>query len=422
MPHPCPKCVFSMTRILILAVATLSWTLPARGAEQAFLVTGEVVASTFEALPVGTPFTGTYSFDDALADTEPSADIGIFATGEYFVDFGPAIGQITFDQSGSVAVRNDEPISFGLQDRFVVDAEVGARATPGFSNVIQASDLTFSDAEFLGLIPAALSGDDLTAVPHVVGAPWDEQGISLQVSAAPSGCVGLATSCTVNLGILTLDPAFELAVSKAGAGSGTVVSDPAGIDCGATCTATLGGTVELTATPDAGSVFVGWSGCDSVAAEVCTVTLASDRAVTATFETAPDIDANPAMVDFGSVELGDSDSRTITVSNLGGSDLAIASVGGLAPPFSILADTCSGATLAPTEACVVDVGFAPTSSGDASDELEIVSDDPDEAPLLVAVAGAGAAPSVLEVPTLGDWALLLLALALAFVGWIAIRR
>ncbi len=45
-------------------------------------------------------------------------------------------------------------------------------------------------------------------------------------------------------------------------GSGRVVSDPAGINCGSTCTSTrtIGGSIKLTATPSANYSFAGWSG------------------------------------------------------------------------------------------------------------------------------------------------------------------
>ncbi|HEY5707920.1 MAG TPA: hypothetical protein VIS51_00830, partial [Solirubrobacterales bacterium] len=50
----------------------------------------------------------------------------------------------------------------------------------------------------------------------------------------------------------------ELTVTPEGTGSGTVVSNPAGIECGGTCKAsfTEGSKVTLTASPSAGSTFV----------------------------------------------------------------------------------------------------------------------------------------------------------------------
>jgi hypothetical protein len=59
-----------------------------------------------------------------------------------------------------------------------------------------------------------------------------------------------------------------LTVSRTGSGSGTVASEPAGIECGASCEASFYRgpldygqiPIALTATPDPGSVFVGWSG------------------------------------------------------------------------------------------------------------------------------------------------------------------
>ncbi|MFN7171098.1 MAG: hypothetical protein ACK4NT_07700, partial [Candidatus Omnitrophota bacterium] len=50
---------------------------------------------------------------------------------------------------------------------------------------------------------------------------------------------------------------FTLTVNKAGTGTGTVTSNPAGINCGSACSAQFnsGTQVTLTATPDAGSTF-----------------------------------------------------------------------------------------------------------------------------------------------------------------------
>lgn len=62
----------------------------------------------------------------------------------------------------------------------------------------------------------------------------------------------------------TFTPVFLLTVAKGGSGGGTVTSSPAGINCGTDCAEKYAPetVVTLTATPAAGSVFVGWSGAD----------------------------------------------------------------------------------------------------------------------------------------------------------------
>jgi PKD repeat protein len=85
-------------------------------------------------------------------------------------------------------------------------------------------------------------------------------------------------------------PLFNLTVVKAGGGQGTISSNPPGLlRCDAPCPGAgplvfeSGSEVTLVATPAPGSQFAGWSGCDTVNTEFCSVTLGSDRTVTATF-------------------------------------------------------------------------------------------------------------------------------------------
>ncbi|HQR11684.1 MAG TPA: hypothetical protein PLW68_10185, partial [Casimicrobiaceae bacterium] len=83
-------------------------------------------------------------------------------------------------------------------------------------------------------------------------------------------------------------PSFVLSVASAGNGAGLVTSNPAGINCGATCSAsyTSGTVVTLTAAPTAPSVFAGWSGACSGTGS-CVVTVDAAKSVTATFNTVP---------------------------------------------------------------------------------------------------------------------------------------
>ncbi len=83
-------------------------------------------------------------------------------------------------------------------------------------------------------------------------------------------------------------PVRTLSVTKSGSGSGTVTSSPAGINCGATCSAPFsnGTAVTLTAAPASGSKFTGWSGaCSGLGG--CMLTMTANRSVTAGFAKVP---------------------------------------------------------------------------------------------------------------------------------------
>lgn len=80
---------------------------------------------------------------------------------------------------------------------------------------------------------------------------------------------------------------FNLSIDKRGDGNGTVTSTPIGIACGVDCEQDYpnGTEVELKATPNAGSTFVGFTGGDCVEEQVCIVTMSRSRNVKAVFST-----------------------------------------------------------------------------------------------------------------------------------------
>jgi hypothetical protein len=85
-------------------------------------------------------------------------------------------------------------------------------------------------------------------------------------------------------------PTNVLAVQAGGGGRGTITSNPTGIpqlNCTTSCNSmfNIGSQVTLTAFPDPGSIFGGWTGCESVANNMCTVTIVTGgpRSVSATF-------------------------------------------------------------------------------------------------------------------------------------------
>lgn len=121
----------------------------------------------------------------------------------------------------------------------------------------------------------------LTAIPAAgsIFAGWSGAGC-----AGGSVTANADKTCTAKFSPQTT-PQVTLTVSKAGSGTGTVTSDPTGLDCGGTCTASYnsGTALALVVTPAAGSVFSGWSGAGCSAASI---TLTSSKTCTATFQPA----------------------------------------------------------------------------------------------------------------------------------------
>ena len=84
-------------------------------------------------------------------------------------------------------------------------------------------------------------------------------------------------------------PNQTLTVSKSGTGTGTVTSNPAGINCGLTCSYSFdyGVEVTLTASTTQPITFSGWSGGGCSGTGTCTVILDSDQNITASFSNSP---------------------------------------------------------------------------------------------------------------------------------------
>ncbi|WP_420265436.1 SBBP repeat-containing protein [Candidatus Magnetominusculus dajiuhuensis] len=94
---------------------------------------------------------------------------------------------------------------------------------------------------------------------------------------------------------------YALTVTKSGTGSGTVTPSSGTLSwSGSTGTAsyTSGTSVVLTATAASGSTFSSWSGCDFTNAGQCTITMSSNKSVSATFATSGSSDYDAASAEI----------------------------------------------------------------------------------------------------------------------------
>jgi hypothetical protein len=121
----------------------------------------------------------------------------------------------------------------------------------------------------------------LTATP---AAGWVFMGWSGAGCAGTGFCSLTLTAATTVRATFAPAP-VSLTVIRAGLGSGSVTSSPAGISCGTSCSASFpsGSPVVLTATASAGSIFTGWSGGGCAGTNTCTVSPISATTITATF-------------------------------------------------------------------------------------------------------------------------------------------
>ena len=131
-------------------------------------------------------------------------------------------------------------------------------------------------------------------------------------SGPDAGSCGYATTCQLSMTAArsitaTFATPKNLNLTIAGTGGGVVTSVPPGVNCSATCTGVklaLNGTYVLTATPNLGSTFTGWSGADGAGcgtATTCQVTMSVARNLTATFASGLTLTVSAAGTGTGSV-------------------------------------------------------------------------------------------------------------------------
>src|SRR5881296_2808654 len=241
---PCPGSTF--------AQITSSTTTPPPNQTVNFRLTGLTTGSTYSVAVTAVDMGGNESACSAPASGVAQVEIAVTPTGT--VNFG------------SVNVGSSVTQNFTLQNTRT-GTVTGTASVPAPFSIVSGS-------------PFTLVGNGATATVTVRFTPTASGVASTNLSFTSDG--DTVSRLVTGTGVSTTS---TLTASKAGTGSGTVTSNPAGISCGATCSAsfTNGTMVTLTATPAAGSTFTAWSGGGCSGTGTCTVTLAASTTVAATF-------------------------------------------------------------------------------------------------------------------------------------------
>jgi len=120
-----------------------------------------------------------------------------------------------------------------------------------------------------------------TAAANAVFSGWSG-------ACSGTGACQVTVSNSTSVSAIFTATAYTLTVTLPGNGTGTITSNPAGITCGSTCTASFnpGTQVTLTASPSANSYLVAW-GSPCSGTSTCTITLNSNSMVSSTINVWP---------------------------------------------------------------------------------------------------------------------------------------
>jgi pimeloyl-ACP methyl ester carboxylesterase len=210
--------------------------------------------------------------------------ITITATDLTATEAGPTPGTFTVSRTGSTS----SPLT--------ILYSVSGSATAG-------SD--YNELSSSVIIPAGFSTATITVVPIDETIVESDETVVVTLTLNAAYTVGSLSSAIVTI----TDNDFLLTVSTgAGTGSGGVTSTDGKINCPGDCTEgyNSGTVVTLTATPNAGSTFAGWSGvCAGTGS--CVVTMDGNKTVTATFNLSA---GGGGTVTPGNVTLGTAGSCT----------------------------------------------------------------------------------------------------------------
>lgn len=129
----------------------------------------------------------------------------------------------------------------------------------------------------------------LTATGLACGSSLVSATVTTNHSEGGRSSSGAIVTGTMTASVVCFTSGPTLTILFAGAGSGSVISSPPGINCVTSCSASFqsGTSVTLTAASSGSSSFGGWIGCDFTGGtngELCTLNnLTNDKTVTVTF-------------------------------------------------------------------------------------------------------------------------------------------
>ncbi len=202
--------------------------------------------------------------------------------------------------------------------------------------------------------------------------------VKITTTSLPNGTVGTPYSATINTRLGAAPFIWTVSVGSLPPGIGMTPS-------GDTRSALLSGTPTTAGSYAFGITVQGKGGHRSTAKY--TVAIAGPPPGT--------LNANPASLAFGNVQVGNAASLLEALTNTGGSPVTISQANVTGAGFSVTG-LALPMTLTPAQSVTFTVTFTPAAAGAASSTLAVVSDAANS-PLNIALSGTGTSPGILSV-------------------------
>jgi hypothetical protein len=242
------------------------------------------------------------TFDTPLCDASCGAGA---RTGSVWGWFGGIADNETATLSQTVAIPRGLAASLDFY-LMIGDADAGSSTDDAFTVEVDHKTVFSADATEINwygaYIPVSV---DLSAYA-------DGANHLITFKSVTSGQVVSFHLDDVSLAVMPYSQ--TLSVIKTGSGSGTVTSNPVGINCGLDCSETYpyNTNVVLNAVPAVGSTFAGWSGACS-GNNSCSVRMTAAKSVTASFTAATtNVDVFVGTVKQGSYNIPDHETRLLS--------------------------------------------------------------------------------------------------------------
>ncbi len=296
----------------------------------------------------------------------------------------------------TVALNASASVTAEFAEILAAPSKYGLHVVVNGAGTVTSSPAGISCGSACGAAFAANSSVTLSAVS---AAGWSFAGWS-------GACSGAASPCTVtmsearNVGAAFVDNA-HFALTVTGGNGGIVTTTPGGIDCGTRCSAgfAAGTTVNAIARPNPGYRFAGWTGA-CAGTSTCDLTMNANKAVQASFTAIAPGHHTLTVHDYGdgtitSLPPGINCGNTCSAAFVAGAEVLLTATPAPGQRFAGWTGACTG-----VGACTVWMG-----------NVEHVN----------ATFVPDALPVASPIPTLSQWALLLLGLLIAGVVYQRLR-